>query len=170
MPFEKRGKSGGGWKGGGKSFGDKKPWSKGGDRGGFGGNRGFDKPEMHRATCAACNQACQVPFKPNGSRPVYCSNCFGREEDRGAKSYNQDKPSFKPSFERPAANYAENKGIEKLKEQLNIVNSKLDILIKALVKTTADEVEDDANEIDDIIVKPAKVAKVITKKSKKVEE
>ena len=177
MAFQKRGNNSGGWKGGGKSFGEKKPWDRGGSRGhapsgtGRGGfeKRGFDKPEMHRATCAACNQACQVPFKPNGSRPIYCSNCFGRDEDRGAsKSYRNDKPSFKPSFDRPVSNYsADNKSVEKMKEQFNILNSKLDILIKALVKTAADEIEEDAFIID----APApKKAKVVTKKKKSVEE
>lgn len=168
MPFQKRGNNSGGWKGGSKSFGGKKPWDRGGSRGGF-EKRGFDKPEMHRATCAACNQACQVPFKPNGSRPIYCSNCFGRDEDRGpSKSFRNDKPSFKPSFERPASAYsADNKSVEKMKEQFNILNSKLDILIKALVKTAADEIEEDAFIID----APApKKAKAVTKKKKSAEE
>jgi CxxC-x17-CxxC domain-containing protein len=184
MAFQKRGQSGGGWKGGGaKSFGDKKPWDKGGsrgpssfgggrggDRGGFGGNRGFDKPEMHRATCAACNQACQVPFKPNGSRPIYCSNCFGRDEDRGPSkpSFRDDKPSYKPSFERPANTFsADTKSVEKMKEQFNILNSKLDILIKALVKTVDDQVDEDAFIID---APASKKAKVVAKKKKVVEE
>ena len=144
MPFQKRGNSTGGWKGGGsKSFGAKKSWDRGGDR-------GFDKPEMHRATCAACNEACQVPFKPNGSRPVYCSNCFGREEDRGAKP-------FKPSFERAGGNFSiENKNTDKLKDQLNILNSKLDILINALVKTASAEVDEDADAIDKVVSKKKK--------------
>lgn len=32
--------------------------------------------EMHDAVCAQCGQRTQVPFKPRGTRPVYCSNCF----------------------------------------------------------------------------------------------
>ena len=35
---------------------------------------------MHKATCNECGQACEVPFKPNGRKPVFCSNCFKREE------------------------------------------------------------------------------------------
>jgi len=27
--------------------------------------------EMHKATCADCGKECDVPFKPDGSRPVY---------------------------------------------------------------------------------------------------
>jgi CxxC-x17-CxxC domain-containing protein len=25
---------------------------------------------------AECGKTCQVPFKPDGSRPVYCSDCY----------------------------------------------------------------------------------------------
>ncbi len=32
--------------------------------------------EMHDATCAECGKTCQVPFKPDGSRPVYCQDCY----------------------------------------------------------------------------------------------
>jgi len=32
--------------------------------------------EMHKATCADCGQECEVPFKPDGARPVYCRECY----------------------------------------------------------------------------------------------
>jgi CxxC-x17-CxxC domain-containing protein len=32
--------------------------------------------EMHDVTCSECGKQTQVPFKPDGSRPVYCSNCY----------------------------------------------------------------------------------------------
>ncbi|MCZ6692005.1 MAG: zinc-ribbon domain containing protein [Planctomycetota bacterium] len=32
--------------------------------------------EMFAVTCAACGKETQVPFKPTGSRPVYCDDCF----------------------------------------------------------------------------------------------
>ncbi|UCE57303.1 MAG: hypothetical protein JSW19_02760 [Candidatus Bathyarchaeota archaeon] len=34
--------------------------------------------EMHDAVCAECGQKCQVPFKPDPSRPVYCRECYGK--------------------------------------------------------------------------------------------
>lgn len=43
-------------------------------RGGFGGGGG--PREMHPAVCAQCGKQTQVPFKPRGDRPVYCSDCF----------------------------------------------------------------------------------------------
>ena len=39
--------------------------------GGFGGSR-----ELHEAVCSACGITTQVPFKPSGSKPVYCRDCF----------------------------------------------------------------------------------------------
>ena len=60
----------------------------GGDRGGrdfggrgFGGGRKFGGQaggprQMHQATCSKCGQDCEVPFRPTGERPVFCSNCF----------------------------------------------------------------------------------------------
>jgi CxxC-x17-CxxC domain-containing protein len=33
---------------------------------------------MFPAVCAQCGQQTQVPFKPSGSRPVYCSDCFSQ--------------------------------------------------------------------------------------------
>ena len=38
-------------------------------------DRGGDR-QMYDATCAKCQQACQVPFKPTEGRPVYCRNCY----------------------------------------------------------------------------------------------
>lgn len=48
--------------------------SDGGYGGGSGGSRG--PREMFSATCSSCGREAQVPFKPNGMKPVYCSDCF----------------------------------------------------------------------------------------------
>jgi CxxC-x17-CxxC domain-containing protein len=47
--------------------------SSGGGGGGGGGQR-----EMFTAVCGQCGKPAQVPFKPRGDRPVYCSDCFGQ--------------------------------------------------------------------------------------------
>jgi len=89
----------------GGSFGDR-------NRGGFGGRdsgarsfgRDGGRPEMHRATCAECGSSCEVPFKPSGDKPVYCSNCFSAKEGTDSRrssgrdfsrSSFGDKPMFK---------------------------------------------------------------------------
>ena len=88
------GRGGGGYGGnrGGGRFGRDRDGGRGGGR--FGGNRGGgrfgrDRPprEMHKATCAECGKECEVPFKPNGQKPVYCDECFQNHKpersDRG---------------------------------------------------------------------------------------
>ncbi|MDR3565376.1 MAG: zinc-ribbon domain containing protein [Negativicutes bacterium] len=46
-------------------------------RGGSGG--GYQQREMHPAVCAECGKETQVPFRPSGDRPVYCSDCFSSQ-------------------------------------------------------------------------------------------
>jgi CxxC-x17-CxxC domain-containing protein len=49
---------------------------RGGDqRSNYGGGGGGQR-EMHSVVCSACGKPAQVPFKPRGDRPVYCSECF----------------------------------------------------------------------------------------------
>jgi CxxC-x17-CxxC domain-containing protein len=35
--------------------------------------------EMHKAVCAECGNECEVPFKPDPSRPVYCRECWSKK-------------------------------------------------------------------------------------------
>ena len=35
---------------------------------------------MHDATCDKCGKRCKLPFRPSGGKPVYCSECFKRNE------------------------------------------------------------------------------------------
>jgi len=32
--------------------------------------------EMTEVTCAGCGVTTEVPFKPTGTKPVYCRDCF----------------------------------------------------------------------------------------------
>ena len=127
------------------SFGGRGGKKFGGPR--FGGGRGFggDRPAgrsfsegrdeqgggLHDATCAKCNAHCQVPFRPNGRKPVYCSNCFVRDEQSAPRFERggYDKPSYgekRPYVSTPRNNSAE------LETQLKAVNAKLDQIIAAL--------------------------------------
>lgn len=45
-------------------------------RGGGGGYGGRPQRQMYPATCSGCGIQTQVPFQPNGSKPVYCRECF----------------------------------------------------------------------------------------------
>jgi CxxC-x17-CxxC domain-containing protein len=46
---------------------------------------------MFDAVCAKCGANCQVPFKPNGRKEVFCSKCF--EEMGGGESRDSRGPS-----------------------------------------------------------------------------
>lgn len=51
--------------------------NRGREQGGrWSGNR--QSRQMFEVTCDGCGQVAQVPFQPDGSRPVYCSDCFSR--------------------------------------------------------------------------------------------
>lgn len=62
-------------------------------RGDF-GNRSFDRPTMHQATCDKCGKSCEVPFRPTSGKPVYCSNCF---ESMGSDSKRSEGRNFERS-------------------------------------------------------------------------
>ncbi len=117
--------------------------SKGGDRGGFGGGNRFGKKnwdgpkEMHKATCAKCQKTCEVPFRPSGDRPVYCHDCFDKTKSNssmGNFSRNEGNTFPKREFTAPSAPRSEghtnNKQIEEIKHQLDVVTAKLDRLLQ----------------------------------------
>jgi CxxC-x17-CxxC domain-containing protein len=73
-----------------------------------GGRREGGRPQMHRATCSECGDSCEVPFRPTGDKPVFCSNCFAGKDggDRGSRDFGrresnrssygrEEKPMFK---------------------------------------------------------------------------
>lgn len=65
--------------------------------------RGFDEKTgkiQYKATCAECGKACGVPFKPISGRPVFCSECFAKQQDAG-----REGPRFHKNrdFRKPAA-------------------------------------------------------------------
>lgn len=43
---------------------------------------GGGKSKMYDAVCNECGKDCKVPFQPTGSKPVYCSSCFEKRDDR----------------------------------------------------------------------------------------
>ena len=47
------------------------------NRSGYGRRR-----EMHPAVCAECGKDTEVPFLPTNGRPVYCSECFSKQQSR----------------------------------------------------------------------------------------
>ncbi len=167
--FQKGGGSRDSWKGkssGGYNKSSKFGGNSGGSRFGGGNSRGRDdrdeRPEMHKATCAECGDRCEVPFRPNGKRPVLCSNCYkqdsgprdfgaqrhtstfhdrdDRRDDRGGDRYPTPRPRVEAAGVSP-----------ELAAQLKEINEKLDVLIEVLTMDEADmddEMEDDEEGIE----------------------
>lgn len=107
----------------------------------FGGDRGFSRPPMHQATCAQCGKSCEVPFRPTGDRPVYCSDCFEsrRNEDgnsRGSTSRNFSRPNFEErrSYSQDQGDKWNTRGNDngQLIDQLKSLHVKLDKIISIL--------------------------------------
>jgi CxxC-x17-CxxC domain-containing protein len=112
-----------------------------GSRDGFRGRDSERSTEMHEAICSKCGKNCQVPFKPTGSKPVLCSDCFrqsgsGRDSGRSSRgnfnSRNQDRRSDGPSQYQS--------GISS--EQFNQINAKLDKILGVLQELEIDSDED----------------------------
>jgi CxxC-x17-CxxC domain-containing protein len=130
-----RGNDRGGFGGPRKDFGGRPGF--GGNRGGFGGGRPM---ELHQAICADCGKSCEVPFKPNGRKPVYCKDCFARNEG-GGESGSRPARDFnltpKPFVKSPSP-MGGDKRIDDMKVQLDSVNYKLEKLIKMLEGSKAE--------------------------------
>jgi CxxC-x17-CxxC domain-containing protein len=71
------------------------PFKKG-PRAGFGSaaKRESGPLEMHQATCVACHKFCEVPFKPNGKKPVFCRDCFATQESGATTRQYASKPAY----------------------------------------------------------------------------
>jgi CxxC-x17-CxxC domain-containing protein len=118
-----------------------------------------DDKEMFDATCAECGQHCQVPFRPKPGRDIFCSDCFGREN-------NSEPKPFVPSQASKSVNY--DKHFESL-------HAKLDKLITLLTPKSDAPIAKPAA-VKPVAVKPIEVAvkkeevKPVAKIEKKAEK
>jgi CxxC-x17-CxxC domain-containing protein len=120
--------------------------SSGRDNRRFNNDRNSGRPSMHRAICSDCGQECEVPFRPTGDKPVYCSNCF----DKGGN--------------------ASSKGPDQVKQQLEALNNKLDKILKILapvaLQESAPKPESKKSKVNKTLAKVAP-KKIKAKKKKK---
>jgi len=125
--------------------------------------RRSSRREMHQAICSNCGNKCEVPFKPTGDKPVYCSDCF---EKRGGGSSNRPgrRDSRRPRFEqRDNTN-------NKLVEQVNSLSTKLDRILNLLEskEQKKEKVETKKIEEEEVKKKVKKETKIKKKEVKKV--
>ena len=93
------------------SFGKKKSF----------GSRTYGAPsgasaERFQATCSQCHKVCEVPFRPNGEKPVYCRDCHHTQEGSAPTSY-------------APARHTQSSDIA---SQFDMLNTKLDRLLRAV--------------------------------------
>ncbi len=142
-------KSGGFKKGG--SFGGR-PSFGGGQRGaGRSNDRGGDRrdargpkkaeQEMFKATCTTCGAACEVPFRPDGQKPVLCRDCYATKnsfEPGGQKREGRERgASFgakaAPAYERNAPKAAPaSVDLSGLMKRIDTLESKLNQVLELI--------------------------------------
>lgn len=114
----------------------------------FGGrsdDRGDGPKQMFDATCSECNRDCQVPFRPSGGNPVFCSNCFKKQDGGSRSSFVPRKPFGSSAPSRSFGNDSgSSSGITKV--QFDTLTMKLDKIIALLKNTPESEGNDFAFE------------------------
>lgn len=76
---------------------------------------------MHKSTCSQCSAPCEVPFQPNGIKPVFCPDCFKK---------NRYKIPVGPAFERAQGLQAPTMG--EFKVEFEQLNEKMDDILEAI--------------------------------------
>jgi len=102
--------------------------SGGGGYGGGGGDfrrRDSGRREMHSAVCDECGKDCEVPFKPSGDKPIYCSSCFEKKEGGGPRRPTRRGSGGSDFGKRDNTN-------KQLLEQVSSLNTKLDRILKVI--------------------------------------
>lgn len=99
-----------------------RPVSKG--RGGFKEFSMDDEPrrerlKMYSITCDKCGRESEVPFKPSGDKPVYCRDCFNKND--GGFDSRDRAPRGSSSSSAPSKDLEQiNKKLDKIMKHLHI--------------------------------------------------
>lgn len=139
-----------------------------GDRSGgrrFGGGdfrrRDTGRREMHKAVCDECGKDCEVPFRPSGDKPIYCSDCFERKEG-GSSRRTSRRSSRGPDFER------RDNTNKQLLDQVNSLNQKLDRILKVIESSVEKKPVPKKTDVKKVVKKAtSKDEKIKTKKVSK---
>ncbi|MCX6779399.1 MAG: hypothetical protein NTU97_04185 [Candidatus Magasanikbacteria bacterium] len=155
--------------GGGRSFGGGGRSFGGGGRSFGGGGRDGGRPEMHKATCGKCGKECEVPFRPTGERPVFCSDCFREQgQGRGERSDRFERPSRSNFGDEQKQRIGGSQSIEQFKGQFDMLSTKLDKILKALTPaTTVAAAPEVAKEVVEVKSKKTKAVEAKIKSSLK---
>lgn len=100
----------------------------GGRRHGGGNFRRRDsgRREMHKTVCDECGNNCEVPFRPSGDKPIYCSDCFEKKESGSLRKSDRKSSRRLGGEERDRTN-------KQLLDQVTLINTKLDSIMSVIV-------------------------------------
>ena len=96
--------------------------------------RSSEPRQKFPAVCSNCGKDCEVPFRPSGDKPVFCSDCFGKNQ-RSDSGRSESRFSPRPRYDdrRDSDNRAPAQA--DYKEQFVQLNNKLDKVLKLLNTT-----------------------------------
>jgi CxxC-x17-CxxC domain-containing protein len=93
-------------------------------------SRGTDRNQektLTNVTCDSCGKSCTVPLIPTAGKPVYCSDCF-RKDEPGSRS---ERP-YNPRRSQNSANNFSEKASSSNNRDLVQINRKLDKILDML--------------------------------------
>ena len=144
---------------------------------------------MYKAVCSNCGNKCELPFKPSGDKPVFCSDCYKerrndssrRSNAGGKKMYqaicsncgNRCEVPFNPTGDKPVfcsdcyskGGHAGGKDSKQSTGQFDVLNTKLDKILEILTPAGVIETTLEKKAVNK--VKGAKLKKVTKKSIKK---
>lgn len=58
-------------------------------------DRGQKEMQLFATTCTTCGKSCEVPFRPDGTKPVLCRDCFAKKNTSPHQNHDrEDRPRF----------------------------------------------------------------------------
>lgn len=134
------------------------------NRGRSGGGRDFKRRDfngpqvMHKTICSDCGKECEVPFKPNGSKPVFCRDCFQGKRSSDSTRSESNYPR-RSNFEDRGNNQTVRPQpvlVPQYGQQFEALNAKLDRILNMLI-------------VQETVKKPTAIAKPIVTAEPEVE-
>ncbi len=104
--------------------------NKGSGRNNFGENMG--PKTMYPTTCSKCGKNCEVPFRPNGKKPVFCSSCHNEMKESNFSTGFGGASSSRPNRNSSFGGFNRSISHPLYKEQFEALNIKLDKILLAL--------------------------------------
>jgi CxxC-x17-CxxC domain-containing protein len=152
-----------------------------GNKPAFNTDRGKKDMTLYAATCTTCGKSCEVPFRPDGKKPVLCRDCFAAKNEsptnsagNGRDRFTQNEMTGRKFEQSPATRASVSPDYQNLVKQLAAVEEKVSqilSLIKAseklveampVIKKIAATVETDES-VPAKVRKPKKVTPAIKK-------